>query len=142
MRQSSFAVVVSGVFAAAVVRAAGSPEDAVRCPCMATSRRRLLVLGGTAFVGRAVAAAATAVGHDVVTVNRGRSGPDVEGVQVVHADRTDHVALAAALSEAVGAEGVDVVIDTWSGAPLHAAAAARLLADRTDHYVYVSSRSV
>lgn len=41
---------------------------------------RLLVLGGTAFVGRAVVGAALGQGWDVTTFNRGRSGDDVAGV--------------------------------------------------------------
>ncbi|WP_234341574.1 reductase [Streptomyces sp. NRRL S-1813] len=36
----------------------------------------------------------------------------------------------------------DVVVDTWAGAPSAVRDAARLLADRTERYVYVSSRSV
>lgn len=99
---------------------------------------RLLVLGGTRYVGRAVVETALASGDDVTTLNRGLSGPDVAGARPLRADRTDPVALRAA----VGGGSWDAVIDTWSGAPRVASDAAMLLAGRADHYGYVSSRSV
>jgi 2'-hydroxyisoflavone reductase len=105
---------------------------------MSSTSQRVLVLGGSAFVGRAIADTALASGHAVTTLNRGRTHRDVEGVHVVHADRTDHTAVADALDGMT----FDVVVDTWSGAPVHATVAARLLADRTTRYAYVSSRSV
>lgn len=99
---------------------------------------KVLVLGGSHFVGRAVVVEALAAGHEVETVNRGHSGRDVQGAGHRRADRTDVEALRAAL----GDDGWDAVIDTWSGAPIHATNAARLLAGRAGHYGYVSSRSV
>jgi nucleoside-diphosphate-sugar epimerase len=99
---------------------------------------RLLVLGGTRFVGRAVVEAALDGGHQVTTVNRGLSGSPAAGVHVVTADRTDK----AALQAAIGAGEWDAAIDTWSGAPRVAADACDVLAGRTGHYGYVSSVSV
>lgn len=99
---------------------------------------RLLVLGGTRHVGRAVVETALARGDLVTTLNRGVSGPDAAGVQALHCDRTDPAALRAAL----GTGTWDAVIDTWSGAPRVVADAASLLAGRAGQYVYVSSRSV
>ncbi|MFE7356362.1 NAD-dependent epimerase/dehydratase family protein [Streptomyces sp. NPDC057543] len=49
---------------------------------------RLLVMGGTWFLGKHIAEAALARGWDVATFNRGRSGKDVPGVKPVHGDRT------------------------------------------------------
>lgn len=99
---------------------------------------RLLVLGGTHHVGRAVVEAALERGDDVTTVTRGVSGPSATGARAVHVDRSDRAALADALQ---GADW-DVVLDTWSGAPRVVHDSAELLADRVAHYVYVSSRSV
>jgi nucleoside-diphosphate-sugar epimerase len=99
---------------------------------------RLLVLGGTHHVGRAVVETALARGDQVSTVNRGVSGPPAAGAQPLHADRTDRAALAAALGDG----SWDAVIDTWSGAPAAVSQAAALLAGRAGHYGYVSSRSV
>ncbi|RFU86267.1 reductase [Streptomyces triticagri] len=97
---------------------------------------RLLILGGTEFVGRAVAEEATARGHDVTVFHRGRHAPP-SGVTALHGDRTSPDGLAAL----AGGEW-DAVLDTWSGAPRAVRDTARLLAGRTAHYLYVSSCSV
>lgn len=99
---------------------------------------RLLVLGGTHFVGRAVTEEALARGDRVTTVTRGVSGPSAPGALALHADRTNPSALRAALGDATW----DAVIDTWSGAPQVVLDAASLLTGRAGHYGYVSSRSV
>ena len=104
---------------------------------------KLLVLGGTHHVGRAVVETALARGDTVTTLNRGISGRQAPGARAVHADRTDAAALSAALNAGpLGGESWDAVIDTWSGAPRVVAAAAALLAGRAGHYGYVSSESV
>ena len=54
---------------------------------------RLLVLGGTLFLGRHVATAALERGHEVATFTRGRSGAPPEGVRALHGDRDDPAAL-------------------------------------------------
>jgi nucleoside-diphosphate-sugar epimerase len=95
---------------------------------------RLLVLGGTGFVGRCVVDEAVRRGDDVTVLNRGLRAP-VAGVTAVVGDRTAPEGLAA-----VAGPGWDAVVDTWSGAPEPVAVAARAL--KTRHYAYVSSRSV
>src|ERR1700761_7864770 len=99
---------------------------------------RLLVLGGTHHVGRAVVETALARGDDVTTLTRGVSGPAASGALGLHADRTDPDARRAVLADGTW----DAVIDTWSGAPSVVQDAATLLAGRAGHYGYVSSRSV
>lgn len=99
---------------------------------------RLLVLGGTRVVGRAVVADALGRGWDVSTLNRGVTAPAPAGVTTLHADRTSDADLATALGSATW----DLVVDTWAGAPVTAGVAARHLADRAGHYAYVSSGSV
>ncbi|MCW2881090.1 MAG: dependent epimerase/dehydratase family [Sphaerisporangium sp.] len=99
---------------------------------------RILVLGGTHFVGRAVVEGALARGDEVTTLNRGRSRPAAAGVEAVIADRTDPDAL----RQALGDGEWDAVVDTWSGAPRVIRDSAALLAGRAGHYGYVSSRSV
>ncbi|WP_329339921.1 SDR family oxidoreductase [Streptomyces sp. NBC_00663] len=98
---------------------------------------RLLVLGGTEFVGRAVVEAALGRGWDVTVFHRGRHAP-VAGVRSLHGDRTAPDGLAAL------ADGGswDAVVDTWSAAPRAVRDAARLLRGRAGRYVYLSSRSV
>src|SRR4051812_41111065 len=54
---------------------------------------RLLVLGGTHFLGRHVVTAALGRGHDVATFTRGVSGDPPEGARAFHGDRTEPRAL-------------------------------------------------
>ncbi|MFI8945669.1 SDR family oxidoreductase [Streptomyces sp. NPDC053750] len=97
---------------------------------------RLLVLGGTEFVGRAVVEAALGRGWEVTVFHRGRHAPP-PGVRTLHGDRTAPDGLTAL------AEGTwDAVVDTWSAAPRAVRDTARLLRDRVGRYVYVSSCSV
>ncbi|MEU1374163.1 NAD-dependent epimerase/dehydratase family protein [Streptomyces triculaminicus] len=97
---------------------------------------RVLMLGGTEFVGRAVTDEALARGWDVTVFHRGRHEAP-PGVTVLRGDRLAENGLAEL------ADGTwDIVVDTWSGAPTAVRDAARLLADRVGHYVYISSRSV
>ncbi|WP_416978694.1 NAD-dependent epimerase/dehydratase family protein [Streptomyces sp. T028] len=103
---------------------------------------RLLVLGGTEFVGRAVVEAALGRGWDVTVLNRGRHIP-APGVRALTGDRTAPGGL-----DALGAHDGDhagewdAVVDTWSSAPRPVHEAARLLRGRAGRYVYVSSCSV
>ncbi len=99
---------------------------------------RILVLGGTHHVGRAVSEEALARGHDVTILNRGRSGRAALGVERLVADRLDPDSMA----EAVSGREWDLVVDTWSHAPIAVRTAARLLSGRVPSYHYVSSRSV
>lgn len=99
---------------------------------------KVLVLGGTHHVGRAVVEAALAQGDDVTTLNRGLTGRAVPGVDDRRADRRDR----AALAEALGADTWDAVVDTWSHEPVVVRETVDLLAGRVGHYTYVSSRSV
>ncbi|GII99813.1 nucleoside-diphosphate-sugar epimerase [Sediminihabitans luteus] len=107
---------------------------------------RLLVLGGTRFLGRALVDDALARGWDVTVLHRG-SAPLPAGWEAVtdlHGDRTTPGGLDALDAPTGGQDQArwDVVVDTWSWAPSAVRDAARALADRADRYVYVSSRSV
>jgi 2'-hydroxyisoflavone reductase len=98
---------------------------------------RLLVLGGSSFVGRAVVEDALARGWSVTTFNRGHGAwahPDVEQVR---GDRLRPADLAP-----LRARDWDAVLDTWSGAPSAARDSAAALADHAQRYLYVSSGSV
>ncbi|WP_311932325.1 NAD-dependent epimerase/dehydratase family protein [Microbispora sp. H11081] len=98
---------------------------------------RLLVLGGTTYVGRWVVTAAVARGWHVTTFTRGRAGWAHPGAEAVTGDRLRPADLARL------AEGRwDAVVDTWAGAPRVVRDSARALAGRADRYLYVSSRAV
>jgi 2'-hydroxyisoflavone reductase len=94
----------------------------------------LLVLGGTEFVGRAVAEAAVERDWQVTVFHRGRH-PAPAGVRVLTGDREGDLG---ALAEGRW----DAVVDTWSGAPDAVRASAELLKGRVERYAYISSRSV
>lgn len=100
---------------------------------------RLVVLGGTRFVGRAICRAAYRRGYDVVVFNRGRSGPPPRGALAVRGDRTmtaDLRALARLVDERGGA---DIIIDPACYAPSHALMSARLLKDVAPSYAVIST---
>ncbi len=97
---------------------------------------RLLVLGGSEFVGRALVGEGLARGWRVTTFNRGR-GWAAPGVERLIGDRGNPRDLARL------ADGEwDVVADTWSGAPRAASDSAAVLSGRARGYVYISSGSV
>jgi 2'-hydroxyisoflavone reductase len=95
---------------------------------------RLLLLGGTHFLGRHVATAAVARGHEVATFTRGVSGPPPAGVRALHGDRDDPAALPAALA----GWAPELVVDTSGQTRAAADNAAAALADVAG-YAFVSS---
>jgi 2'-hydroxyisoflavone reductase len=99
---------------------------------------RVLVLGGTRFVGRALVEDALGRGWDVTAVHRGRTGALPDAVDAVFADRESEAELTAALGDGHW----DLAVDTWSGAPAVAAISGRVLRGRVGRYGYVSSCSV
>lgn len=99
---------------------------------------RLLILGGTRFVGHAVALAAINRGWKVFTFNRGLSGADVAGVQALHGDRTQ----ADDLAELAATGPWDAVIDTSGYVPCEVLAACKQLEPLTRRYVFMSTVSV
>ncbi|XVV38442.1 NAD-dependent epimerase/dehydratase family protein [Streptomyces sp. CA-100214] len=101
---------------------------------------RILVMGGTWFLGRAIAEQALLKGWDVTTFNRGRSGADVTGVQAVHGDRT----VQEDLQKLTQHGPWDAVIDTSSSElpPRDVRLATTTLAKRARRWVHVSTVSV
>ena len=110
---------------AAMARAARAPNR----------RLRLLVLGGTGFLGRHFVAAALAAGHVVTLFNRGRTDPDAfPDAEHLQGDRKESLA-------ALGTRRWDAVVDTSGHLPAAVRASAESLAGRVGLYLYVSSVS-
>lgn len=97
---------------------------------------RLLVLGGTAFLGRQVAVEALGRGHEVTCLARGVSGEVADGARWVRADREAPDALAE-----IATQHWDALVDV-SRQPGQVRRAAQALAATTAHAVYVSTCSV
>jgi 2'-hydroxyisoflavone reductase len=99
---------------------------------------RLLVLGGSWFLGRVLVEDAVLRGHDVTTFNRGRTGVDVVGAEVVRGDRED----GDDLKRLVSGRDWHAVIDTSGQIPCVVGSAAAALNGRAGAYVFVSTVSV
>jgi 2'-hydroxyisoflavone reductase len=98
---------------------------------------KVLVLGGTVFVGRHIVEAALARGHDVTLFNRGRTNPGLfDDVEQLRGDREG--------GDLAALEGRswDAVVDTSGYVPRVVAASAQLLADAVAHYTFISTGSV
>jgi nucleoside-diphosphate-sugar epimerase len=96
----------------------------------------VLVLGGTGWLSREVAAHAVARGHDVTCLARGQAGAPPTGASLVLGDRSRPDAYAG-LPEG----SWDLVVDVTSQ-PGYVRSAVRALSDNARHWVYVSSCSV
>jgi 2'-hydroxyisoflavone reductase len=97
---------------------------------------RVLLLGGTVFLGRHVAAEALARGHELTLFTRGMHGADLfPEAEHLRGDRS------ADLSPLQGREW-DAVIDTSGYRPADVKASSELLADAAGHLVFVSSCNV
>jgi 2'-hydroxyisoflavone reductase len=96
---------------------------------------RLLVLGGTLFLGRHVVEAALARGHEITIFTRGRTNPSAfPEVERLLGDRDGDLG-------ALAGREWEAVIDPSGYVPRVVRLSADLLAQATDHYVFVSSIS-
>ena len=100
---------------------------------------KLLILGGTVFLGRHIAEVALARGHEITLFNRGQHNPELfPGVEKLRGDRNGD--LTALRDRHPG--GWDAAIDTSGFVPRVVRASARALADSVNHYTFISSISV
>ena len=97
--------------------------------------RRVLVLGGTGWLGHRIAAAAVAEGAEVVCLARGESGAVPDGARLIAADRREPGAYAGASGE------WDEVVEI-AYAPELVKPALEALAPRAAHWTLVSTISV
>jgi 2'-hydroxyisoflavone reductase len=96
---------------------------------------RILFVGGTRFVGRAMAEAAVARGHEVIVLHRGQTNdPALAAVEHLLADRNGD------LSVLAGRE-FDATVDVCAYVPRHVTTLAEALHGRGGHHVLVSSVS-
>lgn len=97
---------------------------------------KLLILGGTVFLGRHLVEMALARGHDVTLFNRGQHNSDLfPSVEKLRGDRNGNL-------ESLKHRTWDAVIDTSGYIPRIVQASAQLLKGNVNHYTFISSISV
>jgi 2'-hydroxyisoflavone reductase len=97
---------------------------------------KLLILGGTLYLGRHTVEAALARGHEVTLFNRGRTNPDLfPEVERLRGDREGDLS-------ALRGRRWDVVIDPSGYLPRSVRASCELLRDAVSHYTFISSINV
>lgn len=123
--------------------AAGTPAAAVKAPGYGPKPgrgKKMLILGGTRFLGPHLVDAALEAGWEVTLFNRGRSNPEAyPDLEKLVGDRDTNTD--AGLS-ALESGTWDAVIDTSGYVPRHVKDSAELLADRVKQYVFISTVSV
>lgn len=96
---------------------------------------RFLIVGGTSFVGRAIAWSALDAGHDVTVVNRGQTPNDLpEDVTRLVGDRDHDLSALASAS-------YDVTVDAIAYRPHGVKVLYDALSDRGGHHIQISSVS-
>jgi 2'-hydroxyisoflavone reductase len=96
---------------------------------------RLLVLGGTQFVGRHIVETALARGHELTLFNRGQTAASLfPQIECRRGDRRGDLS-------ALASGEWDAVLDTCGYLPREVEASARLLVGRVGRYAYISSIS-
>jgi 2'-hydroxyisoflavone reductase len=147
------------VLGAVPLSACSRPQASAPKTAAPARKKRILILGGTGFLGPKTVAAATERGHEITIFNRGRRekllpleikvehlygnrdpdlpadderGPDGK---LLHPDATPK-----GLEQLVGKRW-DVVIDNSGYYPRMVSASAQLLAKQAEHYIFISSIS-
>jgi 2'-hydroxyisoflavone reductase len=123
--------------AARAQAAAPAPKEEEKKPM------RILILGGTGFLGPELVEAAQARGHHLTLFNRGKTRPGLfakdETIEKLQGDRDPQKAPGL---QALEQGSWDAVIDTSGYVPRIVGASAKLLAPRVKQYVFISSISV
>jgi 2'-hydroxyisoflavone reductase len=97
---------------------------------------KLLILGGTRFLGRHLVTAALARNHEITLFNRGtHPSAALKSVETIFGDRNNDLAK-------LQGRRWDAVVDTSGYLPRTARASAEVLSHSVDRYVFISSLSV
>jgi 2'-hydroxyisoflavone reductase len=97
---------------------------------------KLLIIGGTRFLGRAIVEEALSAGHEVTLFNRGQSNPELfPAIEHLQGDRDGGL-------DALKGRQWDAVIDTCGYLPRLVRASAAALRDSVEHYTFISTISV
>ena len=97
---------------------------------------KILIIGGTKFLGRHLIDAALKNNHEVTLFNRGRfSTEKIENVEQIHGDRNSDL-------NKLSRRKWDACVDTCGYLPQTVKQSAKFLSDKANQYVFISSGSV
>lgn len=99
---------------------------------------RILIMGGTRFIGVYLTKILVEQGHEVVLFNRGNKPAPVEGVQQIHGDRKD----ATQLKEKLSGQAFDAIFDNNGRELSDTQPLVEIFKDKVQHFVYMSSAGV
>jgi nucleoside-diphosphate-sugar epimerase len=99
---------------------------------------RILIMGGTRFIGVSLTRLLYEQEHEVVLFNRGNKPAPVDGVQQIQGDRTD----AAQLKELLSGQEFDAVFDNNGRELSDTQPLAEIFQGTVKHFVYMSSAGV
>ena len=126
----------AGLASCAPAQTSPTPTSTPKVAATTPPKKKILVLGGTNFLGPHVVDAAIARGHTVTLFNRGKTHaelyPDLEKLR---GDRDGHL-------EALQGRSWDAVVDPSGYVPRIVTMSAQLLAPNVGHYVFISTISV
>ncbi|HEX6812282.1 MAG TPA: NAD-dependent epimerase/dehydratase family protein [Planctomycetota bacterium] len=98
---------------------------------------KILVLGGTAFLGPPFVRSAVAKGHTVTLFNRGKTNPELfKDLEQLRGDREKGDL------DALRGRQFDAIVDTSGYVPGHVETTAKLFAESAKHYQFISTVSV
>jgi len=105
----------------------------------APQKKRILILGGTGYLGPATVEAAKERGHELTLFNRGKTRPGLfPQIETLLGDRDPQIGEGL---NALRNREWDAAIDNSGNVPRIVAASAQLLAPHVKHYIYISSIS-
>jgi nucleoside-diphosphate-sugar epimerase len=99
---------------------------------------RILIIGGTRFIGVYLTQLLVEAGHEVVLFNRGNRPVPLQGVGQIIGDRTDPTQL----KEKLAQENFDVIFDNNGRELTDTQPVAEIFQGRVQHFVYMSSAGV
>jgi len=99
---------------------------------------RILIMGGTRFIGVYLTKILVEQGHDVVLFNRGNKPVPVIGVEQIHGDRKD----SALLKEKLSSQEFDAIFDNNGRELSDTQPLVEIFKDRIEHFIYMSSAGV
>jgi 2'-hydroxyisoflavone reductase len=135
LRRRDF-LALAAAAAGCATRAVTAAPTSATAPAATTRPKRILVLGGTGFLGPCIVRAARARGHMLTLFNRGKTNPGLfPEVETILGDRRTDI-------DRLRGREWDAVVDTWVLLPRSVRAMTELLRDHVGQYLFVSTISV